>query len=120
MGKLYINAASLTKLAQMMLNGGELNGVRILNETTVDLMEADQPGLGESRYGLSTIRLNQFPRGTWYGHQGRYSGLTSNVYYQPDTGITLALVMNGYECKLEDNIVMPAVTLMKNMEKIIK
>ena len=119
-GRLYINTASLTKLAQMMLAGGELNGVRILERATVSLMEADQPGLAESRYGLSTVRLNQFPRGTWYGHQGRYSGLSSNVYYQIDTGITLALVMDGYDYKLEDNIVMPAVTLMKNMEKIEK
>lgn len=102
----------------MMLNGGELNGVRILQQSTVELMQADQPGLAASRYGLSTVRHSQFPRGTWYGHQGRYSGLTSNVYYQPDTGITLALVMNGYDYRLQDNIVMPAVTLMENMEML--
>ena len=119
-GRLYINTASLTILAQMMMNGGELNGVRILNRATVTLMESDQPGLAASKYGLSTVRQTQFPRGTWYGHQGRYSGLTSNVYYQVDTGITLALVMNGYDYKLEDNVVLPAVTLMKNMEKIEK
>ena len=117
-GRLYINTASLTKLAQMMLNGGELNGVRILQRETVSLMEADQPGLASSPYGLSTVRHSQFPRGTWYGHQGRYIGLTSNVYYQLDTGSTLALVMNGYDYQLKDNIVMPAVTIMNNMEKL--
>lgn len=117
-GRLYINTASLTKLARMMLNGGELDGVRILNSETVSLMEADQPGLAKSPYGLSNVRHSQFPRGTWYGHQGRYIGLTSNVYYQKETGITLALVMNGYDYKLEDNIVLPAVTLMKNMEML--
>ena len=117
-GKLYINAVSLTSLAQMMLNGGILNGTRILKEDTVALMEADQPGLAESRYGLSTVRLRQFARGTWYGHQGRYSGLSSNIYYQRETGITLALIMNGYDQKLEDNIVLPAVTLLRNMEWI--
>ena len=26
--------------------------------------------------------------------------------------------MNGYEYKLEDNVVMPAVTLLRNMDKI--
>ena len=119
-GGLYINTESLTKLARMMLSGGELDGVRILNRTTVSLMEADQPGLAASKYGLGTVRLNQFPRGTWYGHQGRYLGLTSNVYYQIDTGFTVALVMDGYDYKLEDNIVMPAVTLMKNMEQLEK
>jgi CubicO group peptidase (beta-lactamase class C family) len=103
----------------MMLSGGELNGVRILNRETVALMEADQSGLAKSPYGLSNVRHSQFPGGTWYGHQGRYIGLTSNVYYQIETGITLALVMNGYNYKLEDNIVMPAVELMKNMEALV-
>ena len=117
-GKLYINAESLTKLAQMMYYGGELNGVRILKSKTVKLMESDQKGLAESKYGLSTIRLDQFDRGTWYGHQGRYSGLSSNVYYQRETGITMAMIMNGYDYQLEDNIVMPAVTILKNMEKL--
>ena len=117
-GKLYINTASLTRLALMMLNGGELNGVRILKSSTVKLMESDQKLLAESPYGLSTVRLYQFDRGIWYGHQGRYSGLTSNVYYQRETGITMALVMNGYDYKLEDNIVMPAVSILRNMQKI--
>ena len=117
-GKLYINASSLTKLAQMMCNGGELNGVRILQTQTVRLMESEQKGLAESRYGLSTVRLHQFDRGTWYGHQGRYSGLTSNVYYQRETGITMALVMNGYEPQLTDNIVEPAYSILTNMEKL--
>ena len=117
-GRLYINTASLAKLAQMMLSGGELGGVRILERDTVALMEADQEGLARSPYGLSNVRHSQFPRGTWYGHQGRYIGLTSNVYYQIETGITLALVMNGYNYKLEDNIVLPAVELMKNMEAL--
>ena len=117
-GRLYINTASLTRLAQMMLSGGELNGIRILESSTVALMQADQPGLAESRYGLSTVRHSQFLRGTWFGHQGRYSGQTSNVYYQPDTGITMALVMNGYDYQLQDNVVMPAVTILNNMEKL--
>ena len=117
-GKLYINTASLTRLAQMMLNGGELDGVRILKTSTVQLMESDQRNLAESRYGLSTVRLYQFDRGTWYGHQGRYSGLSSNIYYQRDTGITMAMIMNGYQYQTEDNIVTPAASILRNMEKI--
>ena len=117
-GKLYINADSLTKLAQMMYNGGILNGKRILKASTVRLMESDQALTANSPYGLSTVRLNQFDRGTWYGHQGRYSGLSSNVYYQRETGITMVLIMNGYDYKLHDNIVMPAVSILSNMEKL--
>ena len=117
-GRLYISTASLTRLAQMMLNGGELEGVRILDTDTVALMEADQQGLAESRYGLGTVRLTGFPGGTWYGHQGRYSGFSANVYYQRETGITLALIMDGYDYRLEDNIVLPAVRILKNMEAL--
>ena len=102
----------------MMLNGGELDGVRILKTSTVQLMESDQRNLAESRYGLSTVRLYQFDRGTWYGHQGRYSGLSSNIYYQRDTGITMAMIMNGYQYQTEDNIVTPAASILRNMEKI--
>ena len=116
-GKLYIDAVSLTKLARMMLGGGELDGVRILQEDTVRLMEADQRGLAESKYGLGTVRHSQYDRGTWYGHQGRYSGLSSNIYYQRETGLTLAVILNGYEHQLEDNIVLPTVSLLKNMDK---
>ena len=117
-GKLYISAQGLTKLAQMMYYGGSLNGKRILEASTVKLMESDQPGLADSRYGLGTVRLDNFDRGTWYGHQGRYSGLTSNIYYQRETGITMALIMDGYSYKLTDNIVNPAVTILTNMEKL--
>ena len=117
-GRLYISTASLTRLAQTMLNGGELEGVRILDTDTVALMETDQQGLAESRYGLGTVRLNGFPGGTWYGHQGRYSGFSANVYYQRETGTTLALIMDGYDYQLEDNIVLPAVQILRNMEAL--
>ena len=117
-GRLYINASSLTRLARMMLNGGELDGVRVLKEETVRLMEADQADLADSPYGLSTVRLSQFPRGVWYGHQGRYSGLSSNVYYQRETGITAAIIMNGYSYKLENNIVLPAVRILTEMSSL--
>ena len=55
---------------------------------------------------------------TYVKHRNPFS--TNNVHYQIDTGITLALVMNGYNYQLEDNIVLPAVTLMKNMEMLEK
>ena len=118
-GKLYISTEGLTKLAQMMYYNGALNGKRILKASTVKLMEADQPGLADSRYGLGTVRLEDFDGGTWYGHQGRYSGLTSNVYYQRETGVTMALILDGYSYKLTDNVVNAAVTLLNNMDKIV-
>ena len=101
-GSLYISADGLTRIAQMLLNRGEIDGIRILQEDTVRLMEQDQqmlPGSSvkcESPYGLSLIRINDIGEHTWYGHQGRYLGLVANIYYQPDTGLTIALIANAY------------------------
>jgi len=75
---LFTTAADLAKFAQMMLNGGELNGVRIFSAATVEKFTtpqspADQPilrGLGwdiDSPY--SSNRGDLFPIGS-YGHTG--------------------------------------------------
>ena len=118
-GRLYTNALSLNRLAEMMLGGGAWNGVRILREETVRLMEEDQPGLAESPYGLSTVRETRFPGGIWYGHQGRYSGLSANVYYQRETGAVLVMILNGYDYQLEENVVLPAATMLREMETFL-
>ena len=34
------------------------------------------------------------------------------------TGITMALILNGYEPQLTDNIVQPAFSILTNMERI--
>gem|GEM_PF-1200642 len=117
-GRLYICTASLSRLAQMMLSDGTLDGAAVLRPETVALMEADQPGLAPSRYGLGTVRVNGFPGGTWYGHQGRYSGFSANVYYQRETGITMSLILDGYDYQLQDNIVLPAAQILQAMPEL--
>ena len=75
---LFTTGADLAKFAQMMLNGGELNGVRLFSAATVEKFTtpqtpADQPilrGLGwdiDSPY--SSNRGDLFPIGS-YGHTG--------------------------------------------------
>ncbi len=117
-GRLFINASSLSVLAQMMLEGGSFRGVKILEESTVCLMETDTTP-AHSPYGLGQVRLDWFSGGTWYGHQGRYGGLTSNVYYQKESGITVSLILNGYDYRLENNVVVPAVSLLNNMDTLM-
>ena len=108
-GALYISAEGLNRLMLMMVNGGEYNGVRLLKEETVRLMEQDQstvPGssvTGTSDYGLFLTHYN-FGRATWYGHQGRFNGLTSDAFYQPDTGLTFVMIVNGYNGKTNDGL----------------
>ncbi|MFN7924257.1 MAG: serine hydrolase domain-containing protein [Bryobacteraceae bacterium] len=82
-GGLYSTASDLFLLYQAMLNGGSLNGTRILSKASVDVMTrvhtgnlaAGGPGMG---YGLgwavvrdNTGTLTMLSPGT-YGHGGRY------------------------------------------------
>ena len=90
----------------------------ILKESTVRMMESDSTP-AQSPYGLGQVRLNQFNGGTWYGHQGRYGGLSSNVYYQKENGIAVVLILNGYDYRLENNVVLPAVSILGNMEALM-
>lgn len=75
----FSNLEDLTKLARMLLNKGELDGVRILSEKTVEKMTTpDGPrGLGwdfTSEYATAP-RGTVFPAGISFGHTG-YTGTT--------------------------------------------
>jgi CubicO group peptidase (beta-lactamase class C family) len=58
-GGLYSTAADYLRFAQMMLNGGELNGKRLLKRTSVDLMRTN--ALNEqtlnSKSGIGPIHI---------------------------------------------------------------
>ena len=102
-GSLLISAEGMLKIGNLLLNGGELNGTRLLREDTVAIMEADQNAFsgssvtGESPYGLSLQRVTDSHGNTWYGHQGMRNGLSSDLFYQPDLGLTVAVIANGYK-----------------------
>lgn len=82
-GGLYSTAADLARLYQMMLNGGQLEGVRILSKASVEAMTTvhtgtlptSGPGMG---YGLGWAVVRepagglQFMSMGTYGHGGRY------------------------------------------------
>jgi CubicO group peptidase (beta-lactamase class C family) len=81
-GGLYSTAADLYRLYQMMLNGGELDGVRLLSPATVAVMTSLHTGDIEARpgigYGLGW-QVIKGPAGQdglasigTYGHGGRY------------------------------------------------
>ena len=56
-GGLVSTAMDYMRFSQMLLNGGELDGVRILAPLTVDLMHRDQtpPGMGGAMSGIGGI-----------------------------------------------------------------
>ena len=82
---IFTTAADLARYARMILNGGELDGVRIFKPETIQLMTSVQTPEGNpSRRGLgwdidsgySRPRGENFPRGS-FGH----TGFTGNAFW---------------------------------------
>ena len=125
-GHLYTSVNGLIRVAMMLENGGELDGVRILQLETIQLMMSDQrmiPGssvAAESRYGLCLARVDDLPGGAWYGHQGRWQGLTSNAYFQPDTGLSIVIIASGYSAQTVDEVVTIARDFMEKAQELIE
>ena len=125
-GGLYISANGLIRIISMLQRGGELDGVRILQPETVQLMMQDQHTLegssvkADSPYGLAMYRVKGMPGGTWYGHQGMMQGLTSNIYFQPDTGLSIAVIANGYSPQQIDHIVSITRNFMEKAQELLQ
>ncbi len=124
-GGLYISPNGLIRIVMMLAGDGELEGVRILPEETVQLMMQRQDLIegstvrAESPYGLCVIRIDGMPGGTWYGHQGRWQGLSCNAYFQPDTGLCVVVFANGYSAKTEDGVVTIARAFMEKAQELL-
>ncbi len=124
-GGLFINARGMIRIISMLQRGGELDGVRILQPETVALMMQDQRKVSgssvkaESEYGLSMAAVYGMPGGTWYGHQGRMDGLTSNIYFQPETGLSIAVIANGYNAQTVDGVASIARVFMEKAQELL-
>lgn len=117
-GGLRISLQGLTRLAQLMIQRGTLEGQRLVSPQTIAAMETPtwqaQGANGIcpyplSAYGLSLFRLNgskdindkldsPYPnfKGTLYGHLGDAYGLHSGFWYNPQTGDAYLFAMDGY------------------------
>ncbi len=102
----------LVRFYQMLLNGGSLEGARILLPQTVEAMTARHRvgmfdhsfkhvmdwGLGfivnNNQYGIDTIRYGYGPRASWrtFGHSGHRSSV---AFADPKHQLAVALVFNG-------------------------
>ncbi len=65
-GGMYSTAGDYARFSQMLLNGGELDGVRILAPKTVALMTSDQLPPGTERHSpVSMMMARSVPRRRW-------------------------------------------------------
>jgi CubicO group peptidase (beta-lactamase class C family) len=95
---LFSTADDLAVFAQMLLRGGEWNGVRILSPLTVERMTEIYPKVGQSGRGLgwdidtdyATVRGDLFGSRS-YGHSG-YTG--TSIWIDPETVTSVIFLTN--------------------------
>lgn len=109
-GSLYIRARDLARLGIALCTDGTVDGVRVLSEESLAMMRQEQSeettGITEdSPYSFFTIRQDTLLEGRRvYGHQGTSEGIICNLYYEPVSGMTLAVVSNGCDTVRDDGI----------------
>ena len=105
-GGLRISANDLSKFMMMIMNGGILNGVRILNDTTVERMLNPNwifnGSNGNNYYGIFNSyaignhrTTNLLPGETLYGHPGEAYGLISDMYFSKIKDYGIIFITNG-------------------------
>lgn len=111
-GSLRANMPALKTLGQFLMNGGEVNGVRILESSSVEeMVSANWTYTGENgdtwddfwmSYGLAVHRITNreekdviFPDREMIGHPGIAYGLLSDMYVDPKTGTGVIFITNG-------------------------
>ncbi len=104
-GGLISAAIDMTYFMGAHMNGGEFEGVRILNETSVELMHSPQASNDEGfGWSLSRPSLISNPRIEGFGGNG--FGAKSYMQYSPNQKIGVVLLMNmfnrGYSDKFDD------------------
>jgi CubicO group peptidase (beta-lactamase class C family) len=120
-GGLRISARGLARVGRMLLNGGTLDGVRILSPQSVDIMLAPAwqfDGRNGSRggesygicsYGLAVRQLSIVPSCAddpegqghrWAGHAGDAYGLRSGVWIDRQSGVGIVYYVTGLPAEL--------------------
>ena len=92
---LFSTATDLAIFAQMMLNGGEINGVRIISDSTVALFTARTDSRGTRALGWDTCghdgSCGKYLSERAYGHTG-FTG--TSLWIDPDRDLFVILLTN--------------------------
>ncbi|HEY8175680.1 MAG TPA: serine hydrolase [Gemmatimonadaceae bacterium] len=92
---LFSTATDLAVFAQMMLNGGEINGVRIVSDSTVTLFTARTTQPGTRALGWDTCghdgSCGKYLSAHAYGHTG-FTG--TSLWIDPDRDLFVILLTN--------------------------
>jgi len=101
-GGLRTNIVDLSKYLIMHINGGKYNGVRILNEDSVDLMHKVQYPDNNGRFGLGwqVWSTDESGENRLEGHTGEVPGGASFMYYHEYEKTGVIIFVNQFTTKL--------------------
>ena len=102
-GGLFISPKDLSKLMLMFMNGGELDGVRVLNKETMDrMLELTWIGVGDGDYTAKGLQFkcmdfetNDISPRRLYGHFGDAYGVKSFLLFNPKQKLGFVYIING-------------------------
>lgn len=96
-GALSIGAADLAAIGRMLLNDGAASSGRFLGAAAVARMEAGRASLagraGVPHYGLGLYESRD-ETGVWHGHAGAIDSGQAELFYNRETGLAYALMVN--------------------------
>lgn len=96
-GGMKISAIDLATYMTMHMNGGTLNGVKIISKKSSKLMQTAVSI--DAGYGLALLNVNDLiPGKTMTGHTGSAYGLYSAMFFNPTEKFGFVVITNG--CKL--------------------
>ncbi|MDR1984463.1 MAG: beta-lactamase family protein [Prevotellaceae bacterium] len=114
-GGMKISAVNLAKWMLCRMNYGSLNDTKIISEESSKQMFIPvEPANGKSSYGLGIMVSKDLVDGdTLIGHTGGAYGLTSAMFFNPDTKFGVVMITNGSSPKNgKDKIISDVVNAM--------
>lgn len=96
-GAMYTNAASISKLLDLIGNKGIFNGIRYMDASLIDEMTSVQSSTPTRTYGLGLVLLNrkEISSNRLLGHQGFAYGCVDGAFIEEGTGRKVVFLNGG-------------------------
>lgn len=97
-GGLKISVSDLAKVMMMHMNGGTLDGVKILGSASCTLMQSEivPTNYEGEKYGMAMLRTNDLLKGhRLVGHDGLALGAHTAMFWHPELKFGFVIMTNG-------------------------
>lgn len=94
-GQLRSSVDQLARILGMFMNGGELDGTRVLQRATIDEMRRIQYPALDGDQGLLWYYERDTANRRLLGHSGAYIGTSCDLYYLPSAKAGYIILTNG-------------------------